>query len=181
MAIRLELEPESSFSPANLGIVVLLSGTVGAAVEAMNEGIPAIAFSGTTGAQTAWNVDTPSYSLVYGELATIITTTLLESEVPYLPSGVWLNVNFPASTDSSCSVASDFDFVLSRIWTAVPLLDPPDVSTCGSTRLPTEMTVVGTSGCYVSISVGDANKFDADAAAQSVVLTKLASILTCLP
>jgi len=85
----------------------------------MNEGIPAVAFSGATGAETAWNTSTPSYSTVYSELATTITTQLLDSGAPYLPSGVWLNVNFPASTDTSCSSVDDFEFVLSRIWTAI--------------------------------------------------------------
>jgi broad specificity polyphosphatase/5'/3'-nucleotidase SurE len=84
----------------------------------MNAGIPAIAFSGTTGTATAWNLTTPAYATVYAELATIITTQLLDSGAPYLPSGVWLNVNFPASTTTSCTSASDFEFVLSRIWTA---------------------------------------------------------------
>lgn len=124
---------------------------------------------------------TPSYATVYAELATNITTTLLDSGAPYLPSGVWLNVNFPASTSDSCSTAADFDFVLSRIFTAVPLLDPDDVETCGTDRLPTETTVIGTAGCYASISVGNSSKLDADAASQAVVLAKLSSILSCLP
>lgn len=164
----------------NTGVAVLLSGTVGAAVEAMNLGIPAVAFSGTTGDQTAWNAATPAYSTVYSELATTITTTLLNSGAPYLPDGVWLNVNFPASTGTSCATADDFEFVLSRIWTAL-LFDADDVTTCGSDRLPTETTVVGTTGCFVSISVGDSSKLDADATAQASVLAKLSSILTCLP
>ncbi|RDW80249.1 hypothetical protein BP6252_04887 [Coleophoma cylindrospora] len=166
----------------NLGIQVPFSGTVGAAVEAMNLGIPAVVFSGYTGSQTAWNVTTPLYSQVYADLATNITSVLLASGAPYLPANVWLNVNFPAATSTTCSSASDYKFVLSRIWTAIPLISAADVETCGSTRLPLERTVVDTtSDCYVSISVGDGDKLDANATLQGVVLEKLQSILTCLP
>ena len=57
------------------------------------------------------------------------------------------------------------------------------MATCGSTRLPSESSVVKTSGgCYASVSVGNANtKLDATAAQQGVVLTKLRGILSCLP
>lgn len=37
----------------NLGLTTLVSGTVGAATEAAKEGIPGLAFSGSTGSQTA--------------------------------------------------------------------------------------------------------------------------------
>lgn len=55
------------------------------------------------------------------------------------------------------------------------------METCGDDRLPLERKVVGEDGCYASVSVGDKNKIDADAAVQAVVLKKLSSILTCLP
>lgn len=71
--------------------------------------------------------------------------------------------------------------MLSRIWPAVPLLDPADVETCGSDRLPLERKVVDTSGCYASISVGNTNKLDADKDAQADVLKRLSSLLSCLP
>lgn len=48
----------------NLGTTVLVSGTVGAATEAVKEGIPAIAFSGRTGSQTAWNANWSNYEAV---------------------------------------------------------------------------------------------------------------------
>ncbi|BAE60319.1 unnamed protein product [Aspergillus oryzae RIB40] len=56
-----------------------------------------------------------------------------------------------------------------------------DVETCSNDkRLPTETKVTG-SGCYVSISVGNAsNKRDANAAVQGEVLNKLGDFLTCL-
>lgn len=172
---------------SNLGLATLFSGTVGAATYAASSkaNIPAIAFSGSTGTQTAWNVagGAPAYSEVYADLAANFTNSLIASGLPYLPQGIWLNVNFPAVSDTSCSSLDEFDFVLSRIHTAVPFITPDDVDTCGSTRLPTETDVVGTtSGCYVSVSVGDAsNKMDANATSQEVVLKKLGGLLTCLP
>lgn len=168
---------------SNLGLTTLASGTVGAATEAVKEGIPGIAFSGTTGSQTAWNAPVSSYETIYAQLATKITQTVTGSGKPYLASNIWLNVNFPASTSTTCSATSQFKFVLSRINTAIPLITGKDVVTCSNGgRLPTETTVVDTPGCYVSISVGHADsKGDATAAEQQVVLNKLKSILTCLP
>ena len=110
-----------------------------------------------------------------------MTQTLLDSGAPYLPNDTWLNVNYPAVSSTSCSSASEFKFVLSRIYDAT-ILTPPDVETCGTDRLPTESDVIGTSGCYASISVGEAqNKDDQSADVQQVVLDKLSSILSCLP
>jgi len=92
-------------------------------------------------------------------------------------------VNFPeAGAGTSCTSAADFKFVLSRIFTAT-IVSGDDVVTCGNGgRLPTETVVVGTKGCFVSVSVGHANdKLDADADEQEAVLEKLSSILSCLP
>ncbi|KAI4249548.1 MAG: hypothetical protein LQ352_005594 [Teloschistes flavicans] len=168
---------------ANLGSTTLISGTVGAATEAAKEGIPAIAFSGSTGSQISYTTSpVPSYVTTYSALSTNVTQTLLASSKPYLPSNIWLNVNYPSSTSSSCSKPSDFKFVLSRI-NAASSGASADVTTCGKTRLPTESTVVGTKGgCYASISVGNAaTKGDTTAANQAVVLQKLKAILSCLP
>lgn len=167
----------------NLGLTTLVSGTVGAACEAAKEGVPAIAFSGSTGSQTAWNAPVEDYMTVYADLSTTVTQTLVNSGKPYLPDNIWLNVNFPEVSDSSCSSTSDFNFVLSRIHHAVPLVTPKDVVTCNNGgRLPAESDVIDTAGCYVPISVGLAsNKLDASAKQQAVVLKKLQSILSCLP
>lgn len=166
---------------ANLGSTVLISGTVGAATEAAKEGIPAIAFSGTTGSQISYTSAQQTYILVYSDLSTNVTQTLAATNKPYLPSNIWLNVNYPAVSGSTCSSLNQFKFVLSRINSA-GFNTAADVNTCGSTRLPTESTVVKTSGCYASISVGVATtKGDASAAQQAVVLSKLGKILSCLP
>ncbi|KAG6362659.1 hypothetical protein INS49_007751 [Diaporthe citri] len=181
-AIRYGIQTLSpKFFGANLGSTTLISGTVGAAAEAALEGIPAIAFSGTSGSQVSYTTATQTYQTVYAQLSTNVTTTLVDSGKPYLPDGIWLNVNYPTVSSSTCTSASRFNFVLSRINSASSST-AADVRTCGSTRLPTESTVVGTSGCYASISVGVAsNKKDAAAAQQDVVLQKLQSILSCLP
>ncbi|ORX95145.1 survival protein sure-like phosphatase/nucleotidase [Clohesyomyces aquaticus] len=165
---------------SNLGIQVPFSGTVGAAVYAVKTaGIPAIAFSGSTGDPTAWNKPTPLYSQVYADLALNVTSTVLASGTPYLPAGVWLNVNFPAVSSTKCNNANQFSFVLSRIYSG--LLSPKDVNWCGTDRLPTENSVVS-KGCYVSISMGDASdKTDINDDRQAQVLAKLKPILSCLP
>lgn len=84
---------------------------------------------------------------------------------------------------TACTKPSDFTFVLSRINAAVPLITPGDVVTCSNNgRLPTENAVIGTPGCYASISVGHADtKLDASAAEQKFVLEKLHCLLGCLP
>ena len=154
---------------------------MGAATEAAKEGIPAIAFSGSTGTQTAYTATPDTYVNVYTDLSTNVTQKLVASGKPYLPSNIWLNVNYPAVSSSSCSSPTQFKFVLSRINSAASGA-APDVSTCGKSRLPTESSVVGTAGCYASISVGVAtSKGDAGAAQQAVVKQKLASLLSCLP
>ena len=154
---------------------------MGAATEAAKQGLPSIAFSGTTGSQTAYTAAPQIYVTVYAGLSTNVTQTLTQSGKPYLPSGIFLNVNYPAVSDSTCSSLADFRFVLSRINSAGSSTDA-DVNTCGETRLPTETEVVNTAGCYASISVGEAStKGDAGAGAQTIVLGKLQSILSCLP
>lgn len=164
---------------SNLGLEIPFSGTAGAATYAAHDaGIPAIAFSGKTGSATAWDAATPHYGEVYAELATRFTNRLVASGTPYLPQDVWLNVNFPSVSDSSCTSPDDFHFVLSRLHFT---LADDDVETCGSTRLPTETHVIESSGCYASVSVGMADdKKDANATTQKVVLDKLGSFLTCL-
>lgn len=167
----------------NAGPTVLLSGTVGATTEAAKEGLPAIAFSGDSSDQIAWNVNpVPNYSLVYAALSTKVVETITKDADRYMPMGTFVNVNFPASNDTSCSSEKDFKFVFSRIMTATAA-SGPDVRTCGDGgRLPTESTVLDTPGCYSSISLGNATtKLDVSAAQQRYVLNRLAGILSCLP
>ena len=121
---------------SNLDIQVPFSGTVGAAVEAVKQGIPAIAFSSRSGDPISFTAETPLYSQVYADLTINLTTAVLDSGTPYLPEGVFLNVNFPDVSETECSNVSEFRYVLSRINSGI--VSAPDVETCGSRRLPTE-------------------------------------------
>jgi broad specificity polyphosphatase/5'/3'-nucleotidase SurE len=167
---------------SNLYLAVHFSGTVGAAVYAAKEAkIPAIAFSGASHGTLAWNASPEAQrSKIYAELATTFTNAVVASGKPYLPEDVFLNVNFPEVSDQ-CTEASQFKWVLSRI--NIGVFSDRDVKQCGQTRLPAENSVVGNKGgCYISVSVGNANdKTTASAEKQAVVLNKLQSLFTCLP
>lgn len=167
---------------SNLGLTTAISGTVGAARKATNLGIPAVAFSGKTGSQTAWNVSpVPAYSTLYADaIATFVDALTAQSTEPFLPAGVFLNINFPsAGSGQSCTSADDFQFVLSRVYSS----SGGDVVTCDNGgKLPTESSVVGTSGCYSSVSIMQASDLkDANQANQTTVLASLSSLLVCLP
>lgn len=177
--------PELAVSGPNVGsnlfAVVHFSGTVGAACEAVKQGIPAIAFSGSSEDHAAWDETPPQSGLVYAELATRLTDQVIAGGAPYLPSGIFLNVNFPeVSEESGCATADDFQFVLSRINPGI--ISAPDVEWCGGDRLPTETSVIRADGCYVSVSIGDADdKTTANDERQDAVLATLKDILVCLP
>lgn len=178
--------PELAVAGPNVGSNLYLqnhfSGTVGAACYAAGEaGIPAVAFSGLSEGRLAWDAaPVPERSLVYADLAANLTNAVIEAGAPYLPEGIFLNVNFP-KVEGDCTAASAFKFVMSRIDPRT-VFSSDDVETCGTTALPTEWKVVETDGCYVSVSVGQcSDKTTADAANQSIVLDKLGGLLTCLP
>ncbi|KAL3594520.1 hypothetical protein FPOAC2_08833 [Fusarium poae] len=165
---------------SNIWLQVPFSGTVGAACYAAHEvGIPAIAFSGASGGNTAFNTNPiPERSLVYAELATTFVKKIVDSGKPYLPKDVYLNVNFPKA-EGKCTDASKFQWVLTRINSG--LLSERDTEWCGENRLPTETEIALKSGCYASISVGDAaDKTTADAARQKIVLEKIKDMLVCV-
>ncbi|KAK4184975.1 putative acid phosphatase precursor [Podospora australis] len=166
---------------SNLYAQVHFSGTVGSAVFASKERkIPAIAFSGLTGGTLAWNTTpVPTRSLVYAQVASKLVDAVVAAGKPYLPEDVFLNVNLP-KVEGECTDASKYKFVLSRINLGV--FSQKDVAQCGSDRLPMEAVVTGTKGCYVSVSVGDANdKTTASADKQKIVRDKLQGLFTCLP
>ncbi|EIN14711.1 5'/3'-nucleotidase sure family protein [Punctularia strigosozonata HHB-11173 SS5] len=167
----------------NAGLTTLFSGTVGAASAAAQAGVPAIAFSGATGSQRAYTELVPGdYSFIYASAAQRLTAALLASGAPYLPANTALNVNFPAAgPGTDCESADDVKFVMSRVHTVLGL--PVDVKTCGSSSLPSESSVVGTSGgCFASVSVfSSSTKLDVGKSTQQIVLDKLSNIFTCLP
>ncbi|KAI8972590.1 sure-like protein [Trametes punicea] len=174
---------------SNLGLVVLLSGTVGAACESARSGIPAGAFSGVSGSEVSYTTldtdpDGPSSlaARIYSNLTTTFVNTLTTSDAaragePLLPPGIIVNVNYAAI--DNCPTAASYSWVLSRlVWDVFQT----DVETCGSDHLPTESDVVD-AGCFASVSVLDANtKLDANATVQAQVLERLQGLpLTCLP
>ncbi|KZT29717.1 5'/3'-nucleotidase sure family protein [Neolentinus lepideus HHB14362 ss-1] len=167
----------------NLGIATQFSGTVGAASEGAKLGIPSIAFSASTGSERSYTeLEAGDYSFIYAQASLRFVNTLIQSGAsPLLPSGTALNVNYPGvGASTNCTSATDFKFVLSRVYSALGL--PVDVNNCGSRHLPTESDVVGTDGCYASVSVFNADsKLDAGKSAQQAVLDSLSGFLTCLP
>ncbi|KAH8835082.1 5'/3'-nucleotidase sure family protein [Flagelloscypha sp. PMI_526] len=159
---------------SNLGVETLFSGTVG---------IPAVAFSGADETRKSYkDLKDGDVSSIYAEGAVKFLSALVDAGAPYLPANVILNVNFPKAGDGTdCKSAKDFKFVQSRVYWHLSL--PIDVETCDNGGvLPTESSVVGTDGCYVSVSaMKTSNKLDASKPDQSTVNNKLAGILTCLP
>ncbi|KAJ6622752.1 survival protein sure-like phosphatase/nucleotidase [Mycena sp. CBHHK59/15] len=166
--------------PTNLRSTVLIAGTVGAATEAVLEGIPAVAFSASTASQDSYTTLTTAptstnskAALIYSALSVKLVNALVASLAPFLPAGIALNVNYPST--SGCTSASAFKFVLTRINSDS---SATDVQTCGTTHLPTESSVVAKSGCFASVGVFSAsNKGDVNATMQGVVRRQT----SCLP
>ncbi|KAH7102130.1 hypothetical protein BKA62DRAFT_155727 [Auriculariales sp. MPI-PUGE-AT-0066] len=131
--------------------------------------------SGVSGTSDSYTTLPNAFSGVYATLATSLVSTVLASGTPYLPSGVLLNVNYPA-VDNGCTAPK---LVLTR-QTSANLLGT-DVQICSYTdkRLPTESTVLDSAGCWASVTVLTASKVDASAALQEQVYKKLNTVLTC--
>lgn len=163
-----------------------MSSNSGAAAEAARLGIPSAAFAGDSGSQVSYTTlqSTPSAtstlsSYIYASLTTYFVKIITDAGLtPILPSGVFLSVNYPSIDD--CPAQSDFKWVLSR---NLDNIFATDVELCGSTTLPSESTVVGTSGCYASVTVLDAEtKLDVDSTLQAAILMRLSDLpLSCLP
>ncbi|KAJ6614677.1 hypothetical protein B0H10DRAFT_1950496 [Mycena sp. CBHHK59/15] len=145
----------------NLGGMILISGTVGAATEAVLKGIHAAAFSGATGSQISY-------------------TTLDNGTSPLTPTALTyaaliLNINYPSTTN--CTTPSAFKFVLTRINVDA---NATDVRTCGPDHLLDESSAIALPGCFVTVSVfNPSTKGDVDSKTQALVLSKLKSLLSC--
>ena len=173
--------PDLAVAGPNVGgntfLQVPFSGTVGAAVYAAARGVPAVAFSGAAGGNPAFDTQpVPARSEAYARLAARLVDALAAAGPPYLPPGVWLNVNFP-DVETRCPAPDAYRFVLSRINPG--FLSAPDAALCGGRRLPTETEVLD--ACHVSVSPGDAaDKTTVDAERQAIVAKKLRGLLSCL-
>ncbi|PSS30862.1 hypothetical protein PHLCEN_2v2589 [Hermanssonia centrifuga] len=176
-------------SDRNKGIQVFGSGTVGAACEAAKEGIPSIAFSGSSSstAHEGWtalyNIP-PSSSILAAQAYSFATATFLSSffsqpsSSPLLPPGVTINVNFPTLTDE-CT-ASDIQWVFTR---SLPSIFSNDVVVCDNGgKLPTEGDVIA-AGCFASVTVLDADtKLTVGKELQADVFARLSGLgFVCLP
>ncbi|KZT69464.1 survival protein sure-like phosphatase/nucleotidase [Daedalea quercina L-15889] len=172
----------------NLGLAVLFSGTVGAACEAAKEGVPATAFSGDSGSEVSYTTlysdptaSSTEAAWIYSALTVLYTQALFATDNdPLLPAGIIVSVNYPSI--DNCSDASDYKWVLSRnLW------DPfaSDFAACSEdgSVLPTESDVVGTTGCYNSVTVLNATtKADVDSTLQGEVYSRLRELpFSCLP
>ncbi|KIK64941.1 hypothetical protein GYMLUDRAFT_380156 [Collybiopsis luxurians FD-317 M1] len=186
--------PDFAVSGPNIGHnteVLVGSGTVGAARAAALAGIPSAAFSGsgtnslshvsyTTLESDPTSADSIAAN-IYAQLTVKVVDALLTSPTPgpILPSGISLNVNYPEITN--CSAVSDYNFILTRLIT-LPFNITTDVETCGTDHLPAEDDVVNMDGCFVSVTVFEAETFlDADASTQQTVLNRLGNLISCLP
>jgi broad specificity polyphosphatase/5'/3'-nucleotidase SurE len=90
----------------NTGLITIHSGTVGAAVTAINKGYPAIALSGAGGVL-------PANPEVNAALSVRLVESLQASGGPLLPINTGLNVNLPAF--AGCTSADDYKFVFTKI------------------------------------------------------------------
>ncbi|TFY62436.1 hypothetical protein EVJ58_g3864 [Rhodofomes roseus] len=98
----------------NLGLAVLLSGTVGAACEAAKEGVPATAFSGDSGSEVSYTTlesdptaSSTEAAWIYSALTVHYTQALFAvGSDPLLPPGIIVSVNYPSI--DNCSDASDY-------------------------------------------------------------------------
>jgi 5'-nucleotidase len=152
----------------------------GAASEAALEGIPSIAFSGSSGSQVSYTTlsQTTTASTVTANIYTALvlkfTQTLLNNTTPLLPAGTSVNVNFAAN--AKCASVSSYKFVFTRLQASS---SATDVTTCGTNHLIAESTEI-TKGCSATVSVVNAsNKGDVSATTQAAVLSKISSILSC--
>ncbi|KAL9941119.1 hypothetical protein V8E36_000607 [Tilletia maclaganii] len=174
----------------NLGLSYLVSGTYGAARYAVQQGIPAIAFSTGNSTHRSYKdlAGSTDQAETYARIATELIQALVQGGRPYLPADTGLNVNMPPATLRDCGPEQQ-KLILTRL---LGTIDPdPDTCTCGQShtrkgcKLPTEYDVLKKStafNCPVTVSVFETSKWSPDASStrQKVVLDRLSGVLNCL-
>lgn len=90
----------------NLGLMTVYSGTIGAAVTAINKGIPAIVVS----SYNATIKPTPQEAELYARLTVKLVQALMGQMGPLLPRGIGLNVNLPIPQGGKAADAYEFSF-----------------------------------------------------------------------
>ena len=154
------------------------------AVQAVKQGIPAIAvFGGVNGTTsvsyttltTNPNSTATKAALVYADLTTQISAAVWNSGAPFMPPGHILVVNYPAFP--RCTDASQYKFVLAKFGDT----GARSVQTCGQTTLPLASDVVNAKGCFASVTLLNGTAFhDATEKKQAVMIKRLGDFLGCL-
>ncbi|PWN91753.1 sure-like protein [Acaromyces ingoldii] len=182
----------------NVGLSIYWSGTYNVARYAVEQGIPAIAFSAGNLTERAYTElgGPEDQANIYAAYAFQVVDQLLlhqqqqrhqQSDVHHmlLPESTGLNVNFPSAPKRGCR-AEDTRFVLTRLL--ANLERNPDACTCGQQRskgckLPRESSVIrGDNGCTNTISLFAPTTFSPDASAyeQEQLLETLSGFVSCL-
>ncbi len=97
----------------NLGLMTVHSATVGAAVTALNRGIPAIAVSAN---MRLLQPTTPEQAQINAQLTVKLVEALIWKDSVALPAGIGLHVNFPRLKNNKS--IDDYDFVSTNIGLA---------------------------------------------------------------
>ncbi|UNI17092.1 5'-nucleotidase [Purpureocillium takamizusanense] len=146
-------------------------------------GVPAIAFGSPQDKRSfAWNAThTLPYTDIYPKLAAKLVKAVIYSGKPYLPEGVFLNVNFPPTT-GGCDDPEKFKFVLTRRPVYHDLMGPR-IDHCGRDRLPRDYIALRRENrCYVSVTATDSWYMETHryASVHRTLIDKLAGFWHCL-
>ncbi|KAJ3555082.1 hypothetical protein NP233_g12289 [Leucocoprinus birnbaumii] len=157
-------------------------------MEAANLRVPALAFSGASGAQVSYTIlDTDPTSAavvsarIYNKLTVRVVETVLETakhrKGSILPLGNVVNINYPSTTN--CTSAEQFKWVFTRTLPAPA--GTKDVEICGNGGVLTdEVTAFAVPGCWTTVSVfSSATLGDVDAKTQREVVEALKPLLSC--
>ncbi|KAL9710552.1 hypothetical protein Ac2012v2_006087 [Leucoagaricus gongylophorus] len=172
----------------NLGTIIQVSGTDHAAMESVNLGVPAVAFSASSGGHVSYtelesNPKSPNITAtqIYNVLTVKFVDTLLNNTFnkgqQILPPGAVVNVNYPAITN--CTSPDQFKWVFTR---TLPAPDgTKDVNICNNGGILTdEQTAFDMPGCWATVSVFSSKTLgDVDAKTQQAVVNVLDPLLSC--
>lgn len=125
----------------NVGLAYLVSGTYGAAKYAVENGIPAIAFSTENSTERVYTSLQPGpqdQANVYAQMAVNLVQQLGDDPKNLLPSKTGLNVNFPSAPSYHCQPKSS-KWIITRILGTLDS-DPVSKAVCMAQALLTSVT-----------------------------------------
>jgi len=159
-------------------------------MEAANLGVPAVAFSGASGAHISYTVlesDPKNASVIAAGIYNVLTVKLVDTLLnntfnkgeEILPPGTVVNVNYPSVTN--CTSAEKFKWVFTRTLPAPK--GTKDVNICNNGGILTdEQTAFDMAGCWTTVSVFESKTLgDVDAKTQQAVVNALSPLLSCQP